>query len=123
MLIDLSIAARASGKVDPFQVGDDTDVMKKRRYDHGNVPLLVLYAINKNSRPRDTTGQAPPRRPLEAEEHVVGLGLVLHQVDGNDAEYVAVKPTLKEDPELELENTIAVEDDEPDAELSPLGAP
>lgn len=116
MLIDLSIKSRATGEEDPLQKAKNTAGMQKSRDAHGNVPLLVLYTIDKGSLPGDAAEHVPPRRPMKAEEHVVGLGLVFNQIDGNDAEYVAVRPTLKPDPELE--DTFPTEDDEPDADVS-----
>ena len=86
--------------------------MKEYRRGNGNVPLLVLYAIDKDSVPGSGTRDAPPRRHMGASDHVIGFGLVLQQVDGADVEYVAVKPMLRAGYEVELENTIAVEDDD-----------
>ncbi len=44
-------------------------------------PLLLLYPISRNSQPRGAATRSAYRRPLESQEHVVGIGLVFPSAD------------------------------------------
>lgn len=61
----------------------EKQIMAARRRQLPDTGLLVLYAIDKKSEPRP--GKRA-RRSLDAEEHVIGVGLVFPEPEGRDSE-------------------------------------
>lgn len=60
---------------------------RKLRSDQGKPPLLLLYPINRTSRPSETGGGT--RFPLDAEHDVMGIGVLFPSFRG-DSDYVSV---------------------------------
>lgn len=73
---------------EPFERKPDTakfgEYMSHRRLYSDNRGLLVIYPISKNSVPTRIGENADSRRSMDADEHLVGLGLVFPEVDGTD---------------------------------------
>ncbi|WP_159615308.1 Z1 domain-containing protein [Arthrobacter zhaoguopingii] len=110
VLIDLQILERRASTAGGSKEQKTVEEQLKFRQLNGNVPLLVLYAIDKNSQ-ADHYGKASKnRRNMDADEHIIGLGLVLPDAGHGDVEYVAVTPTL-DDEDLDVVVDFVVEDD------------
>ncbi|MFH8763915.1 Z1 domain-containing protein [Streptomyces althioticus] len=60
----------------------EEEIMKLREAQLPDTGLLILYPIDKTSAPNPPK---PTRRPLNAEEHVIGVGLVFPRVFGGDS--------------------------------------
>ncbi|MFD0637006.1 Z1 domain-containing protein [Catenulispora yoronensis] len=83
----------------------EADIMTKRREQLPETGLLVLYPIDKRSEPRP---DKPQRRPLDAEEHVMGVGLVFPDPSGTDsAAYVSADLSGVRAAEIEEEEDLA----------------
>ncbi|WP_422391372.1 Z1 domain-containing protein [Arthrobacter sp. N1] len=110
VLIDLQIQERRAGTTGGSKEQKTVEEQLRFRQLNGNVPLLVLYAIDKDSQ-ADHYGKASKnRRNMDADEHIIGLGLVLPDAGHGDVEYVAVTPTL-DDGDLDVVVDFVVEDD------------
>jgi hypothetical protein len=73
-------AVDLAGKVSELP---EKKIMSERRQQLPDTGLLVLYPIDKKSEPRP--GKRA-RRSLDAEEHVIGVGLVFPEPEGRDSE-------------------------------------
>lgn len=82
----------------------ETELADKRQAVYPDVGLLLLYPIDKNSRPEP--GKERVRAALGADEHVVGLGLVFPgQGDETPVEYVSADLSgVDDDGEIETED-------------------
>ena len=81
---------------------------RHEKWGEGN-PLLLLYAIDKDSTPRDNSG---PRAPLEAVGDVLGVGFVFPGLVTERADYVSVEliqPSEDEKRELKEEERAQAE--------------
>lgn len=117
-LIDYIVKANSAGEPGDDLRVDNAEAQMIIRRREGNKPLLILYPITRVSPDKVVLGEIA-RRGMNAEEDVVGLGLVLPSVDGTDARFVGVVPVIDdadEDEENELysgtENQLT--DGEPD---------
>ncbi|WP_042434179.1 Z1 domain-containing protein [Streptacidiphilus anmyonensis] len=63
---------------------DETAIMKERERQFPDNGLLVLYPIDRISQPSEA--KRKQRAPLDAEEHVIGVGLVFPKPSGADSE-------------------------------------
>ncbi|WP_063795271.1 Z1 domain-containing protein [Streptomyces silaceus] len=72
-----TLMSRADAAVDltdvPHDLAED-EIMRERREQLPDTGLLVLYPIDKDSRPSEL--RKDTREPLGAEEHVIGVGLI-----------------------------------------------
>lgn len=90
---DLLADAEGLGEGDLPKAGFRNDEVAKLR-DKGNVgtvPQLLIYLIDKDSKPRDSKVADAPRRaraPLNAQAHIVGLSLYLPGSHGKQKNYV-----------------------------------
>ena len=90
---DLLADAQGLGEGDLPKAGFRNDEVAKLR-DKGNVgtvPQLLIYLIDKDSKPRDSKVADAPRRaraPLNAQAHIVGLSLYLPGSHGKQKSYV-----------------------------------
>jgi hypothetical protein len=53
----------------------------------GTVPLLLLYLIDKDSKPKPTSKN---RVELNAVNHILGFGIVFPEIDASLGDYVSV---------------------------------
>lgn len=60
---------------------------EERQKQLGAVPLLLLYVINKESRAKSTSKN---RVDLDAEEHILGFGIVFPKTNSSDGDYISV---------------------------------
>lgn len=96
---------------------DDWNSLKAERLKHhkSNVPLLLLYLIDRDSRPLQTKKDKPgvkvqrSRSALEAKDHIVGIGIVFPgaKSEGGPSYHVEVKlPDLDDAEEAMLEDEV-----------------
>lgn len=93
------------------------DLKDARLEDVGQVPLLLLYAIDKNSEPQDE--ESILRVPLGAEAHVLGFGVVFpgSVTEGGEHVSVRLKPLFAD----ELDEDDIVESEKEQAEAAGIG--
>jgi hypothetical protein len=60
----------------------EEEIMRERKAQLPDTGLLILYPIDKTSAPNPPK---PTRRPLNAEEHVIGVGLVFPEPRDGDS--------------------------------------
>ncbi|WP_208863434.1 Z1 domain-containing protein [Cellulosimicrobium cellulans] len=110
-----TLMSRKDAAVDlPGNYGRATehDIFQARATIAPDTPLLVLYAIDKDSRP-GTKKSEKSRKPLGAEEHVIGVGIVFPPAVGADAKANGyIQADLSGVGELEEEDLSILEADE-----------
>lgn len=98
-------------------VGKSPDDKRLARYREdvlGNIGLLCIYPISKNSQPRDQRMSSKPgarrRLALNAVEHVIGVGLFFPEARGSVQEYTYMSADLSRIPrEADVEDIDAVD--------------
>lgn len=99
---------------DGVDVAADWNAIKTERMAHteSSRPLLLLYAINKNSAPQQIKGKKPTsREKLNAVMDVLGIGILFPGVDDKSDTVYYVKVDVEEDTEYE-ENAWEEDDDQ-----------
>ena len=76
---------------------DDKRLAEFREDVLGDVGLMCIYPISKDSRPRTSGPSRPgvkPRKPLDAVDHVIGIGLFFPEARGSVREYTYLSADL-----------------------------
>lgn len=83
--------------LDPKEIAGkkDTDLQD---YRDGHPPMLIIYPISKNSKPqaRNKPGTKTLREPLEAVEHLIGLGFVFPEAAHQTPQHTYITVDLSE---------------------------
>lgn len=118
-MLDLRVLAGA-GRLTPadaravaaVNANDVVAVRGARRHLSAETGLVVIYLVDKDSKPGSDT---PARQPMEGEEHLVGLGVVFPSVETEvQGEYWAVDlrpPILEDDPGIDIREVPDLEGD------------
>lgn len=121
---DLAIMDR-NNKLDPettislraLNRSDAEEVKKFRRKARPNSGLVILYAVNKDSKPAESSKKKSPRVPMEAAGHLIGVALVFPPTDlerTGDYYAVAVNSIFDAGDDEADDNESEIVDDEAD---------